>query len=59
MLTDEAIIDFEERPVTCPYCGKETVVESPMDTILIGRAICEHCGSEYLIENDMPRPLPQ
>jgi len=58
-VTDEETIDFQERDFTCPYCGKETAVESPMDTILIGRAICEHCGSEFLIENDLPRQLPQ
>ena len=34
-------------------------MQSPMDTILIGRAICDHCGTEFLIENDVPRPLPQ
>jgi len=39
---DEDIIDFQERDFICPYCEKETVVESPMDTILIGRAICEY-----------------
>jgi hypothetical protein len=40
-MADEATIDFEEHPFTCPYCGKETIVESPMDTILVGRADCE------------------
>jgi transcription elongation factor Elf1 len=58
-MADEATIDFEEHPFTCPYCGKETIVESPMDTILVGRADCEHCGREFFIENDVPRPLPQ
>jgi hypothetical protein len=45
VLTDEGTIDFDERPVTCPYCGKETVVAVPpqMETILVGRAIYEHC----------------
>src|SRR6266849_2956476 len=57
-VTDEETIDFQERDFTCPYCGKETVVESPMDTILMGRAICERCGSEFLIENDVPTRLP-
>ena len=61
MLTDEAIIDFDERSVTCPYCGQETVVESPpqIETILVVCETCEHCGREFLIENDVPRPLPQ
>ena len=60
MLTEE-IIDFEGRPFTCPYCGKETLVTVPpqMETIVVGRELCEHCGREFLIENDMPRPLPQ
>jgi transcription elongation factor Elf1 len=52
-------IDWQERPFNCSYCGKETIVESPMDTILMGRATCEHCGREFLIENDVPRQLPQ
>ncbi len=51
--------DLQERPFICPYCGRETIVESPMDTILMGRADCEHCGRDFLIENDVPRPLPQ
>jgi len=50
-VTDDTI-DFQELPFTCPYCGKETIVQSPFDTILIGRAICDCCGSEFLIENE-------
>jgi transcription elongation factor Elf1 len=59
-LTDEATIDFEERPFTCPYCGKETVVAVPpqMETILVERETYEHCGREFLIENDVPTRLP-
>ena len=58
-MASEATINFEEHPFTCPYCGKETVVESPMYTTLVGLADCEHCGREFLIENDVPRTLPQ
>ena len=39
-MTDEETIDFQEHRFNCPYCGKETIVESPMDTILIGHATC-------------------
>ena len=31
-MIDAETIDFEDRLFTCPYCGKETIVESPMDT---------------------------
>jgi len=55
---DEDIIDWQERLFICPYCEKEATVQSPMDTILIGRAICEHCGSEFLIEKDVATRLP-
>ena len=58
-MIDAETIDFEDRPFTCPYCSRETMVQSPMDTILIGRAICDECGREFLIENDVPRQLPQ
>jgi transcription elongation factor Elf1 len=57
-MASDATIDCEEQPFTCPYCGKETVVESPMYTILVGLADCEHCGREFLIENDVSRTLP-
>ena len=61
MLTAEAIIDFDGRQITCPYCGKETLVMVPsqMESIVVGLEMCEHCGREFLIENDVPRPLPQ
>ena len=54
-MTDEAIIDFEERPFTCPYCGKETGVAVPpeMETIMVERETCEHCGRDFMIENDV------
>jgi transcription elongation factor Elf1 len=59
-MTDEEIIpDFQEHPFTCPYCGKETIVESPMDTIFMKRTNCDHCDKEFLIENDVPIRLPQ
>ena len=60
-MTEEAIIDCEERPVKCPYCGKETVVAVPpqMEALLVGLETCENCGKDFLIENDVPRPLPQ
>jgi transcription elongation factor Elf1 len=59
-ITEEATIDFEERPFTCPCCGRETVVALPsqMETILVGRETCEHCGREFRIENDVPMRLP-
>jgi hypothetical protein len=59
-MTDAEIIEFQERPFTCPY-GKETVIELPpqMETIMIGRETCENCRGEFLIENDVPRKLPQ
>jgi len=56
---EETIPDFQEHLFNCPYCGKETIVESPMDTILMGRADCRHCGREFLIENEVPRQVPQ
>jgi transcription elongation factor Elf1 len=56
MTDEETIPDFQEHPFTCPYCEKETIVESPMDTILMSRAICAECGAEFLIENGVPRP---
>jgi transcription elongation factor Elf1 len=58
MTDEETIPDFQDHPFTCPYCGKETIVESPMDTILMGRAICDECGREFQIENDVPMRLP-
>jgi transcription elongation factor Elf1 len=60
-MTDEATLDFRDRPFTCPYCGPETVVQLPpeMETILISRETCEQCGRAFLIENDVVRPLPQ
>jgi transposase-like protein len=60
-MIDEDIIDFEERPFTCPYCGRETMVQLPpeMETILMSRETCEQCGREFLIENDVPRTLLQ
>jgi len=60
-MTGENTIDFREHPFTCPYCGRETMVQLPpeMETILMSRETCEQCGREFLIENDVPRPLPQ
>ncbi len=60
-MTDENTIDFREHPFTCPYCGRETMVQLPpeMETMLMSRETCEQCGREFLIENDVPRPLPQ
>lgn len=58
-MTGGETVGLQEHPFTCPHCGQETIVESPMDTILMGRADCRHCGREFLIENDVPRPLPQ
>ena len=60
-MADEATIDFEEHPFTCPYCGRETMVQLPpeKETILMSRETCEQCGREFLIENDVPRPLSQ
>jgi DNA-directed RNA polymerase subunit RPC12/RpoP len=54
VLTAEAIIDFEGRPITCPYCGKEALVMVPphMESIVVGLEMCEHCGREFLIENE-------
>lgn len=58
-MTKETLPDFQDRPFTCPYCDRETMVKSPMETILMGRANCEHCGRDFLIENDVPQKLPQ
>jgi hypothetical protein len=55
-MSDGEAINFQELPFICPYCGRATVVESPMETIEIGRADCER---EFLIGNDVPGPLPQ
>ena len=59
VMSGEETIDWQEHVFPCPYCGQETIVDSPMDTILMGRATCEHCGREFLIEKDVPRQLPQ
>ena len=60
-MTDDDTINFEERPFTCPYCGRETMVQLPleMETILMSRETCEQCGREFLIETDVVRRLPQ
>jgi transcription elongation factor Elf1 len=55
---DEDFPDFQDHPFTCPYCGKETMVQSPLDAILIGRATCDCGGREFLIGNDVPTQLP-
>ena len=56
-MTGEETIDFQEHPFICPYCSRETIVESPMDAILKEHATCDECGREFLIENEMPRRL--
>jgi hypothetical protein len=60
-MIDEDIIDIEERPFTCPYCGRETMAQLPreMETILMRSDTFEQCGREFLIENDVPRTLPE
>ena len=59
MTNEETLPDFQDRPFTCPYSSRETMVKSPMETILMGRATCDECDREFLIENDVPRKLPQ
>ena len=58
MTNEETLPDFQDRPFTCPYCGREIMVKSPMEKILMGRANCDECDRELLIENDVPRKLP-
>jgi len=57
-MTDE-LPEFNERPFTCPLCGKETVVITPMDHIFATRVTCNECGKEFSIVNDKPKHLPQ
>jgi transcription elongation factor Elf1 len=40
---------------TCPLCGQQTGVETPMDFIFMKWAMCEKCGREFLIKNNEPR----
>jgi transcription elongation factor Elf1 len=49
--------EFHERPFTCPHCGKETRVVTPMKFIFAKRTYCDNCGEEFLIENDQPKRL--
>jgi uncharacterized protein YbaR (Trm112 family) len=30
-----------------------------METVIMGRTICDECDREFLIEDDVPRKLPE
>jgi len=51
--------EFNERLFTCPHCGKETIVITPMSFLFAKRVTCNECGKEFLIENGKPKHLPQ
>jgi transcription elongation factor Elf1 len=46
---------MHKKIFTCPLCGQQTGVETPLDFIFTKWATCEKCGREFLIENDQPR----
>jgi transposase-like protein len=58
-MSDEETIDFQGHPFTCPYCSRETIVESCLNPILKEYATCDECGREFLIENGVPKRLPE
>jgi len=51
--------EFNERLFTCPLCGKETIVVTPMDYIFAKRVTCNECGKDFIIENEKPKRSPQ
>ena len=44
--------------VTCPYCGAEFGLESPLDHIFMARRICPECKREFLIKDGKAEKSP-
>jgi len=44
--------------ITCPYCGVEFGLESPLDHIFRARRICPECKREFLIKDGKAEKIP-
>ena len=44
--------------ITCPYCGAEFGLESPLDHIFMARRICPECKREFLIKDGKAEKRP-
>ena len=44
-------LEIHEHPITCPYCGADLVIQSPMEVIFAARRTCPQYNNEMLIDH--------